>query len=109
MVRPPNVEHAVVQVYQSSDFKACVFYLPQAMGRAGRMTSTGQRAFSLLYLLFNAQDLGANVVGLSKCVAELCRGEGCKKQLLRSSFEGAYAAELVPGAANCCSACDMMS
>ena len=81
----------------------------QAIGRAGRLTSTGQRAFSLLYLLYNAQDLGANVTGLSRGIDELCRGKGCKKLLLRSSFEGKYAAELVPGAANCCCGCDKMT
>ena len=92
MVRPPNIEHAVVQ----------------ALGRAGRKKRTGQRAFSLLYLLFNAQDLGANVKGLSSGIEKLCRGEGCKKQHLRSLFEGDYTKDLVAGAANCCNACDKM-
>ena len=78
------------------------------MGRAGRLTSTGQRGFSLLYLLYNAQDLGANVTGLSRGVEQLCRGDGCKKLLLRSSFVGDYAAELTPDE-KCCSACDQKS
>ena len=79
------------------------------MGRAGRLTSSGQRAFSQLYLLYNAQDLGGNVKGLSPVIEQLCRGEGCKKQLLRSSFEGVYGTDLVAGARNCCSACDEMN
>ena len=110
MVRPPNLEHAVVQVdiLQLTIIKAMFVLTAQAMGRAGRLTSTGQRGFSLLYLLYNAQDLGANVAGLSRVVDQLCRGEGCKKLLLRSSFVGEYAAELTPGE-NCCSACDMES
>ena len=79
------------------------------MGRAGRKTNTGQRAFSLLYVLFNSQDLGANVRGLSAGVDKLCRGDGCKKQLLRSTFEGTYTSDLVAGDTNCCSACDDVS
>ena len=40
MVRPPSLEHAIVQ----------------ASGRAGRLTQSGQRAFTLTYILYNAQD-----------------------------------------------------
>ena len=89
MVRPPDMEHAVVQ----------------ALGRAGRKKSTGQRGFSLLYLLYNAQDLGA-VKGPSPGIERLCRGEGCKKQHLRSLFEGVYTKDLVAGDVACCHTCD---
>ena len=85
MVRPPDMEHAVVQ----------------ALGRAGRKKSTGQRGFSLLYLLYNAQDLGV-VKGPSPGIERLCRGEGCKKQHLRSLFEGVYTKDLVAGDVACC-------
>ena len=86
MVRPPSLEHAIVQ----------------ASGRAGRLTQSGQRAFTLTYILYNAQDC----TGLPESMVELLKGSRCVKQCLRSQFEGVYSSELVSGSSRCCNRCD---
>ena len=47
-VRPMNLLHRLVQ----------------GAGRAGRRMASGSRQKVLVYILFNSQDLGANVPGL---------------------------------------------
>ena len=88
MVRPPSLEHSIIQ----------------AMGRAGRLTESGQRAFSLLYILFNAQDC----TGLPPSMVQLLKGDTCVKKCLRKTFEGNYATELVSGSSLCCNRCDRL-
>ena len=91
LVRPPNLVHAIVQ----------------AMGRAGRLLSSGQRKMSLIYILFNSQDLGQNVEGMSDEIRSLCLStQTCLKEMLRKMFVGAYPSNLVPGGDKCCSVCD---
>ena len=89
LVRPPSVEHAIVQ----------------AMGRAGRLTASGQRAFTLTYILFNAQDC----TGLPDSMVQLLKGNQCVKQCLRSHFEGTYTSELPTGTSLCCNRCDLLN
>ena len=95
------------------------------MGRAGRVTATGQRAQTLLYILYNSQvvfkslhfvlryiepqlqDLGNNVKGMSDGVRRLCLSKDtCLRSLLKESFEGKYAACDPLPYGFCCTVCD---
>ena len=94
IVRPPNLVHAILQ----------------AMGRAGRLLRSGMRRKALTYILFNAQDLGGNVVGMTDEIREICRStDTCVKKVLRQVFVGNYSWALVPGAVECCSSCARMA
>ena len=94
IVRPPNLVHAILQ----------------AMGRAGRLLRSGMRRKALTYILFNAQDLGGNVLGMTDQMREICRSsDTCVKKVLRQMFVGSYSSALVPGAVECCSSCDRMA
>ena len=90
MVRPPNLPHAVVQ----------------GMGRAGRLLANGERQFSMVTVLYNAQDL--SVKGMSEEIKLFCRTKDhCLKEVLRACFVGKYSVDLSPGSTNsCCSVCD---
>ena len=60
LVRPPNKEHSIVQVHFETELpilKPCYARLVQAMGRAGRVSVSGTRARTLLYILYNSQVL----------------------------------------------------
>ena len=72
------------------------------MGRAGRVSSSGTRARTLLYILYNSQvlpglnllnhaiqDLGKNVTDMSEVVRTLCKSsDTCLKTILKKSFVG---------------------
>lgn len=78
MLRPPNMEHAIVQVelkFKSTifekhcgDSKYYTFKCTQAMGRAGRITASGERTRTLMYILFNSQDIGRVAIGVFKII-----------------------------------------
>ena len=106
MVRPPNLPHAVVQVYIS--LHLALIDLSQGMGRAGRLLPNGERQFSMVTLLYNAQDL--SVKGMSEDIKMFCRTrDHCLKKVLRSCFVGGYSVDLSPGSSNsCCSVCDKL-
>ena len=92
------------------------------MGRAGRVTPTGMRAQTVLYVLFNSQvrslelkalctplskDLGNNVKGMSDGVRKLClSSQTCLRSLLKGTFVGEYAASEPLPRGTCCSVCD---
>ena len=91
MVRPPNTLHAVVQ----------------AGGRAGRLLHTGEREATITYVIFNDQDLGQNVLGMSDEVRNLCRSKDtCLQKIVREAFLGSYSWDLPTNTYNCCSVCD---
>ena len=58
----------------------------QAAGRGGRNMGNGQRKRVLFYLLFNRNDIGNNVPGLSTEVREFCETKGCLKLYLQKYF-----------------------
>jgi len=91
MVRPPDMIHSVVQ----------------AMGRAGRrdQTAPGMRAVSIFYLLFNSQDIGSNMKGMSEEVRRLCVGKECSIKLLRGEFFGENRSEVKKNNVRCCGNC----
>ena len=97
--------------------------LVQAMGRAGRVSASGTRARTLLYILYNSQvllglnllsqviqDLGKNVKDMSGVVRTLCKStDTCLKAILRKSFVGTYASDVQEQKDFCCSICDSQS
>ena len=89
-------------------FNGDLIVLSQGMGRAGRLLENGERQFSMVSLLFNAQDL--SVKGMSEEIKLLCRTKDiCLKQVLRSCFVGKYSTNLTPGSSDsCCSVCDLL-
>ena len=78
------------------------------MGRAGRLLGNGERQFSMVSVLYNAQDL--SVKGMSEEIKLFCRTKDlCLKQVLRNCFVGEYSVDLSPGSSNsCCSVCDLL-
>lgn len=77
------------------------------MGRAGRVTASGERTRTLMYVLFNAQDIGRNVQGMSDEVCQLCLStDTCLREMLKSYFVGDYAESAKPSKGFCCSVCD---
>ena len=77
------------------------------MGRAGRVTASGGRTRTLMYVLFNAQDIGRNVQGMSDEVRKLCLStDTCLREILKGCFVGDYAEESKPSPGFCCSVCD---
>ena len=62
------------------------FSLVQAAGRGGRNMGNGQRKRVLFYLLFNRNDIGNNVPGLSTEVREFCETKVCLKLYLQKYF-----------------------
>ena len=78
------------------------------MGRAGRLLPNGERQFSMVTLLYNAQDLA--VKGMSEEMKLFCRtSDICLKKVLRSCFVGEYSVDLALSSSNsCCSVCDLM-
>ena len=94
--------------------------LVKAMGRAGRVSSSGTRARTLLYILYNSQvlpglnllnhaiqDLGKNVTDMSEVVRTLCKSsDTCLKTILKKSFVGNYASDVQEHKDFCCSVCD---
>ena len=91
LVRPPDTLHAIIQ----------------AAGRGGRLLPTGEREATVTYLLFNDQDLGANVAGMDDKVRHLCRSKDvCLQQIVREAFVGAYSWAPHTNSFDCCSVCD---
>ena len=79
-------------------------HLVQGAGRAGRRMASGFRQKVLVYILFNSQDLGANVPGLDDTVRLFCTCHDCLRKMLKQYFDG-----LAPESLNCewcCSSCD---
>ena len=77
------------------------------MGRAGRISETGDRTRTIVYLMFNSQDLGQNVRGMTDGMRNLCLAtDTCLRTILKQRFVGEYApsAQATPGF--CCSVCD---
>ena len=87
MVRPFNMLHYVVQ----------------AAGRGGRNMGNGQRRRVLFYLLWNRNDIGNNVPGLSKEMRDFCESEQCLKLVLKSYFGSSE--EVITDPSWCCSNC----
>ena len=140
LVRPPNKEHSIVQVNcetirinvsgEGLHYLNCLVMLDgdlvQAMGRAGRVSASGTRARTLLYILYNSQvllglnlrkywtqvvqDLGKNVEDMSSVVRTLCKStDTCLKAILRKSFVGTYTSDLQEHNDFCCNICDSKS
>ena len=81
--------------------------LVQACGRAGRLTAAGARTRTLLYVLFNSQDLGSNVKGMTNGMRQLClSSDTCLRVLLKEKFVGNYDSSCVTTPGFCCSVCD---
>ena len=79
----------------------------KAMGRAGRMTASGARSRTLLYVLFNSQDLGSNVKEMTDGMRKLClSSDTCLRVLLKEKFVGSYDSSCVTAQGFCCSICD---
>lgn len=77
------------------------------MGRAGRVTASGERSRTLMYVLYNAQDIGRNVLGMSDVVRQVCQStETCLREVLKRCFVGDYAEAAKPTPGFCCSTCD---
>ena len=76
------------------------------MGRAGRLLANGERQFSMVTVLYNAQDLA--VKGMSEEMKLFCRTKDqCLKEVLRACFVGRYSVDLSPGSTtSCCAGCD---
>ena len=90
-MRPPNTLHAIVQ----------------ASGRAGRLLHSGEREATVTYVLYNDQDLGSNVKGMSDAVRNLCRSQDkCLQQIVKQTFLGSYSWEPATNSFDCCSVCD---
>ena len=70
MVRPMNMLH----------------YIIQAAGRGGRNMGNGMRKRVLFYLLWNKNDIGTNIHGLSIEMKEFCETKGCLKKYLKCHF-----------------------
>ena len=71
------------------------------------MLPTGDREAAVTYILYNDQDLGQNVAGMSDGVRDLCRSQGrCLQQLVRGEFVGWFSWQPATGSFNCCSVCD---
>ena len=87
MVRPLNMCH----------------YIVQAAGRGGRNLGNGMRKRVLFYLLFNRNDIGNNIPGLSSEVREFCETKLCLKLFLKSYFGEASPMSSDPSW--CCSNC----
>ena len=137
LVRPPNKEHSIVQVNcetirinvsgEGLLYLNCLVMLDgdlvQAMGRAGRVSASGTRARTLLYILYNSQvqlglvslsqtiqDLGKNVSDMSDVVRTLCKStDTCLKAILKRSFVGSYASDVQEHKDFCCNICDSQS
>ena len=109
MLRPPNMEHSVVQVSSHPQYWTLFKPVQQAMGRAGRLTASGARTRTLLYVLFNSQDLGSNVKGMTDGMRQLClSSDTCLRALLKRKFVGEYDAGNVAIPGFCCSVCEDM-
>jgi len=87
MVRPMNMLHYVVQ----------------AAGRGGRNMGNGLRRRVLFYLLWNKNDIGSNVPGMSTDMKEFCETQECLKKVLKIYFGFMNSDSLDPGW--CCSNC----
>ena len=48
---------------------------------------TGKRNRVIVYVLYNASDIAANVPGLSVEVREFCKTKECLKQFMRKIFD----------------------
>ena len=80
------------------------------MGRAGRMNASGTRTRTLLYVLFNSQDLGSNVKGMTEGMRQLClSADTCLRVLLKRKFVGEYHSSSATTAGFCCSVCDKLA
>ena len=78
------------------------------MGRAGRLLESGKREQSIVYILFNDQDLGKNKKQLSDNVRQICRSKDkCINRLLKDMFVGNYPVDGQPNRDACCSVCDI--
>ena len=79
-----------------TDIQVVIFVRPmnrlqhilQGSGRAGRKMVSGRRQRVLVYVLYNSQDLGGNVPGLTDPVREFCTTQNCLKGLLGEHFDG---------------------
>ena len=78
-------------------------YVLQAAGRGGRNMGNGMRKKVLFYLLFNRNDIGGNVPGLSDDMKEFCVTKKCLKIFLREYF--GFADGMPSSADWCCSNC----
>ena len=87
MVRPFNMLHYVVQ----------------AAGRGGRNMGNGQRRSVLFYLLWNRNDIGNNVPGLSTEMKDFCETQSCLKLFLRNYFGST--SPVSSASSWCCSNC----
>lgn len=77
------------------------------MGRAGRLLESGKREQSIIYILFNDQDLGRNRKQLTESVRQICRSKDtCLNRLLKDMFVGDYPVDNQPSRGACCSVCD---
>ena len=88
MIRPLNMCHYVVQ----------------AAGRGGRNMGNGQRRQVLFYLIYNRNDIGSNVPGLSDEMRVFCETERCLKIFLKE-YLGFTTSLLSSSADWCCSNC----
>ena len=72
--------------------------------------ASGDRVRTVLYILFNSQDLGNNIGGMSDAVRKLCMSDTtCLREILKESFEGEYTSLAGPGLVGaCCSVCDTL-
>ena len=80
-------------------------YMVQAAGRGGRNMGNGLRRQVLFYLLFNRNDIGDNVPGLSVEVKEFCETKKCLRLFLREYFGFSSSISSIPGW--CCSNCSV--
>ena len=87
MVRPFNMLHYVVQ----------------AAGRGGRNMGNGNRRRVLFYLLWNKNDIGNNVPGLSTEMRDFCETKNCLKVFLKNYFGSSNSVSSDPSW--CCSNC----
>lgn len=93
-----------------ANLSTCCIWTSQALGRAGRITATGARRHTLLYVLFNSQDLGRNVRDMTEGMRQLCLSSTtCLRELLKKRFVGNYVSSSVPSPGFCCSVCDKLT
>ena len=78
-------------------------YVVQAAGRGGRNMGNGMRKQVLFYLLYNRNDIGANVPGLSDKMREFCVTKKCLKIFLKEYF--GFTSGTSSSADWCCSNC----
>ena len=80
------------------------YYIVQAAGRGGRNMGNGLRRSVLFYLLWNRNDIGNNVPGLSTEMRDFCETKNCLKQFLKNYF-GSTTPAVSSDPSWCCSNC----